>query len=90
MGWAYAGVMREWEAVGVVTEGEPIVIGGLNPWDFKWRAVRTEPLDLPHPSYPHQSHSVTVYEITNGDQRVRFAAGELSPNVYGFYVLATR
>jgi hypothetical protein len=80
--------MDKWIPAGVVTEGTPITIGGLNPWDFEWRQVQDEAVELPHPSYSNQRHRLWVYEVINGDHRVRFAAGELSANVWGFYVPA--
>ena len=80
--------MDQWTAVGIVPEGNAIAVGGLNPWAFEWRQVRDEPVDLPHPAYPTQSHRMWVYEIESGGRKVRFAAGELSENVWGFYVPA--
>lgn len=78
--------MTQWKPVGVVVEGEPILIDGLNPWQFAWREVQKEPVELPHPAYPGQRHKMWIYEIEAGGGRVRFAAGELSANVWGFYV----
>jgi hypothetical protein len=48
--------------------------------------VQDEPVELPHPAYPNQRHRMSVYEIESGGRRIRFAAGELSANVWGFYV----
>ena len=79
---------QRWQAIGVVTEGDRIDIGGLNPWQFEWRQVRDEPVELPHPSYPRQRHRMSVYEIGGPRHRVRFAAGEVSANVWAFYVPA--
>src|SRR5215471_19544641 len=59
---------------------------GLNVWDHEWKGVPWPRLELPHPSYPWQRHSMSVYEITANGKCVRFAAGELSANVYGFYI----
>jgi hypothetical protein len=78
--------MNGWKTVGVVYEGDPIWIGGFNVWNHKWNLLKGPALELPHPSYPSQRHSMSVYEITAGGERVRFAAGELSANVWGFYI----
>jgi len=78
--------MHEWKAVGIVVEGEPILVGGLNPWALEWHCVQAEPVQFPHPSYPNQRHGMKIYEINSGERHVRFAAGELSANVWGFYV----
>ena len=78
--------MKGWRTVGVVIEGQPLMIGSLNVWDHDWKRLLEPPLQLPHPSYPSQLHSMEVYEITDDNESVRFAAGELSANVWGFYV----
>ena len=82
--------MHEWVSVGVVVEGDPITVGGLNPWRCEWHRVQDEPVELQHPSYSNQRHQMWVYEIESGGRRVRFATGELSANVWGFYVPAAR
>jgi hypothetical protein len=79
--------MSQWKPAGIVVEGQPIFIGGINPWDFEWHRVQDEPIQLPHPSYPNQKHAMWVYEVESSGQKVRFASGELSANVWGFYVL---
>lgn len=78
--------MHCWRSVGVATEGQPILLRGLNVWDHDWKRVQGPPLQLPHPSYPSRLYSMSVYKITNRGECVRFAAGELSANVWGFYV----
>ena len=77
-----------WKAVGVVAEGELLEISGVNVWSQEWDSLN-EPLELPHPIYPseHLRHFV-VYRIPGPGKRIVFAAGELSPNVWGFYVSA--
>jgi hypothetical protein len=75
-----------WIPVGVVPEVLPLLIAGLNVWDHKWVKLRDPVLQLPHPSYPSQRHRMWTYEITHGGKIVRFAAGELSAGVWGFYV----
>ena len=77
---------QTWIAVGVVLEGDPVNVGGLNPWGLEWHSLESNPIELPHPSYPNQRHLIWVYEIRSGAKAVRFAAGELSANVWGFYV----
>ena len=79
-------VMANWKSAGIVVEGQPITVGGLNPWDHEWKSSGAPAIELPHPSYPNQLHRMSVYEISNGNHSVAFAAGELSANVWGFYV----
>jgi hypothetical protein len=80
--------MTVWKVVGVVAEGQPIEIGGLDPWTLKWTRNSQPPVFLPHPGYPAQRHSMHVFESHSGDTKVVFAAGELSANVWGFYAPA--
>jgi hypothetical protein len=75
-----------WVVVGVVSEGEAIDVDGLNPWNYEWDEMECEPIELPHPQYASQRHKMLIYEIGPAERRVRFAAGELSPNVWGFYL----
>ena len=75
----------KWTVVGVVAEGSPLKIGGLNVWDFDWGKTNVPQFQLPHPSHPHQLHYMNVYEISDGELTIRFATGELSMNVWGFY-----
>ncbi|MBA3314402.1 MAG: hypothetical protein M3552_08925 [Planctomycetota bacterium] len=77
--------MADWIVCGVVIEGDRIDVRGVNPWDFKW-ASQHRTVELPHPSYPHQRHRLNVYEIDANGNQVVFAAGELSANVWGFYI----
>ena len=80
----------EWKVVGVVIEGQPIEIEGLNPWRFQWHLIEKTPVELPHPAYSSPNHKYFVYEVDNEGKKVTFAAGELSANVWGFYVRSTR
>jgi len=80
--------MDEWKSCGVVIEGQPIDVGGINPWSSHWVSRRQPPVELPHPAHPNQRHKMWVYEIEDAGKKVVFAAAELSANVWGFYVLA--
>ncbi|TFV92321.1 hypothetical protein E4K72_19830 [Oxalobacteraceae bacterium OM1] len=80
--------MSDWKPVGVVAEGEAIDLLGVNPWSHNWKKKDDSGLRLPHPSYPQQLHALDIYEIEMGGRRICFAAGELSANVWGFYVPA--
>lgn len=75
-----------WKAVGVVIEGQPVRIRDVDVWDHTWTQLKEPSVELPHPSYPLQLHSMNLYEINAGGERIRFAAGELSANVWGFFV----
>ena len=75
-----------WRAVGVDLDGQPIDLGGgIDPWKHSWRSLDRE-VWMRHPSWPTQLHDLPTYEITAGDRTIVFAAGELSNQVWGFYV----
>ncbi len=77
-----------WQAVHVGFANDGLRIGGLDVWVLKWVPVGREVAMLPHPAHPAQIHSYEVYDVADDCTRVRFAAGELSNGVWGFYVPA--
>jgi hypothetical protein len=84
--------MVSWKPVGIAAEGEPIDVGGVNPWEHEWTPLY-EPLELPHPTVPSEHmRFFDVYEIEAVGKRIRFAATRLSlrggATVWGFYVSA--
>ena len=72
--------------MGTVVEGHEIDVDGVNPWGLTWHRVQEEPVSLPHPDHPDQHHPLTVYRAEHDGKTVTFAAGELSPTLWGFYV----
>jgi hypothetical protein len=77
-----------WWDVHIGFEGDDFRLGGLAVWKEEWRPVDTGHLNLPHPTYRDQIHRYDIYEIGEAETLVRFAAGELSNGVWGFYVPA--
>jgi len=80
--------MTDWRVAHVGVEGDGLEIGGLEIWRNEWRQVYEPDLSLPHPHYQAQTHNYGIYEIGSNEHPVRFAAGELSNGVWGFYVPA--
>jgi hypothetical protein len=78
--------MREWKQLGVVEEGDALEVSGSNIWSGKWVALNAPPVRLPHPTYIEQTHNFRLYRFENGVTNFDFAAAELSPNIWGFYV----
>ena len=76
-----------WKAVGAVSEGQRIRSGGANPWEHKWEP-RGAHVQLPHPLHRQERHRMDIFQFTVGPRTIVFAAGELSPGVFGFYVPA--
>jgi hypothetical protein len=77
--------MSGWRDVHVGFEDDGLKIDGIAVWRQAWRRVG-DVLELPHPGHPHQRHRFEIYEVGSLDTPVRFAAGELSNGVWGFYV----
>lgn len=75
-----------WTFVGIVSDGYPIKLCGVNPWKFKWRDLDRQPIVVAHPQYPSQRHTMFRWEIVDGKKTIEFAAGEFSNCVWGFYV----
>jgi hypothetical protein len=74
-----------WEFVAAGLDGQPIVINGIDVWKCKWvdtkeRVIVTDP-------HHNQEFTFSIFEIQNKDQTFRFAAGEFSNCVWGFYLL---
>jgi hypothetical protein len=78
--------MIDWRHVGIVMDGQSILVDGLNPWAHEWKPTDDRAFEVPHPSYPDQRHWMYIYEIIHGTKTITFAAGELSANVWSFYV----
>ena len=79
-------VSQRWKSVGTAVEGHEIDVDGVNPWGLTWHRVQEEPVSLPHPEQPERRHPLTIYRAEHGGKTVTFAAAELSPTVWGFYV----
>jgi hypothetical protein len=75
-----------WKYVSIGFEGDHVSLDGLMPWQLKWHSLEEPPITVAHPSYPLQRHSMRVYELRHEGNTVKFAAGEFSNGVWGFYV----
>ena len=60
---------------------------GQSPWELPWLEAAEAPITVEHPSHPSQRHQMTVYDLAS-PRSIRFAAGEFSNGVWGFYVPA--
>jgi len=80
------GANENWRDIHIGFESDGLKINGLEVWKHEWRPTGLRPVELPHPSYLHQIHRYEIYDIGDAESPVRFAAGELSNGVWGFYV----
>jgi hypothetical protein len=71
-----------WRLVSIGFEGQPT---DVDPWSVT-RTADGGRISVAHPSYPSQRHVMTVYEVAGSAPSVRFAAGEFSNGVWGFFV----
>jgi hypothetical protein len=49
-----------WTFGRVVLDGEAVIVGDVNPWDFDWKDLGGS-FDGPHPSYPTQRHVLSIW-----------------------------
>lgn len=77
---------KGWKTLGVIAEGEPLLIEGLNPWSNTWHSVDYKRITVAHPCHLTQRHHAFVYELHASGKVITFAAGELSAGAWGFYV----
>lgn len=73
-----------WVYEGATTEGESLRIDGIDVWAHAWRRVQDAPVTVVDPHYGQQ-HEFHVYTIEHGGVCCRFAAGEFSNGIWGFY-----
>ena len=78
--------MSEWKPLGVVEEGNALLANGSNIWSGKWVPTNAPPVKLEHPAIAGQLHNFRLYRFQSSGITFSFAAAELSPNVWGFYV----
>jgi hypothetical protein len=79
-------IFEGWRDVHIGFENDALKINGIEIWNHDWRQVEVGALQLPHPAYNDQRHSFDVFEVGETSKPTRFAAGELSNGVWGFYV----
>ena len=77
-----------WKNVSIGFQSDFISLDGLNPWRLNWHELEEPPITVAHPSYPQQRHAMWVYELRGENKTVKFAAGEFSNGVWGFYIPA--
>lgn len=74
-----------WRFVGVNYDEKEFLIDGINVFAHRWRDVDGEIAQVSDPLYG-QARRFSVYEIAANNCTIKFAAGEFSNGVWGFYV----
>lgn len=73
----------QWTFVRAVPDGQCFKLDGIDVWEHKWIDTK-ERARVEDPLY-HRELAFEVYEIRVGDKVLRFAAGEFSNCMWGFY-----
>ena len=75
-----------WRSAHVGFEDDGVVLRGIGVWRHEWQDEEERSITVAHPSYRQQRHSLSVYSISTETQYLKFAAGELSNGVWGFFL----
>lgn len=78
--------MSHWRSVHIGKRGDRLKIGGISVWDEEWRSVDSRTVHLPHPLHTTESFSFRICEVGTKRAPVQFAAGQVGPGVWAFYV----
>lgn len=78
-------MVQVWQFAGSSKEGEAFEISGVNVWEQGWQVSPGEEAHVHDPVFGF-GQIFRVYSIQDGGEKIEFAAGELSPGEWGFYV----
>jgi hypothetical protein len=70
-----------WKFIGSSFDGKPF---SIDVWKHDWIPVGDNPAEVVDPRYG-QSFKFSIYDVSANNSTVRFAAGEFSNGVWGFY-----
>jgi hypothetical protein len=73
-----------WRYVGRCVEGQQFLIDGVDVSDRKWRSTSEPDIEVEDPLC-HQPYNFNIWEVESDGRLVRFAAGEFSNCIWGFY-----
>jgi hypothetical protein len=73
-----------WRFVGACFDGQEFMLEGENVWKHKWTHDKILKAEVVDPHYG-QTFQFTIWEIRVEGRAIRFAAGEFSNCVWGFY-----
>jgi hypothetical protein len=73
-----------WQFAGSSKEGDAFDIRGVSIWSQGWQVVPDEEAHVTDPVYG-RNYIFKVFSIMDGEEKIRFAAGEFSDGEWGFY-----
>ncbi|MFN3152876.1 hypothetical protein [Bremerella sp.] len=76
---------QRWVFLSAGPEGAPLELDGIRIWQHQWQRVAEHHVEVIDPQYG-QTHKFDIYEIHCDGKTIRFAAGEFSASVWGFYI----
>jgi hypothetical protein len=75
-----------WKFVSIGFERAPVVIQGIDLWMHERQWVSShERIVVSHPCHPSERHTMFVHTLEVDGRAIKFAAGEYSNGVWGFY-----
>jgi hypothetical protein len=74
----------DWRYVGTCVDGQRFLIEGVDVSDHEWRRADEPAVEVEDPLY-HQPFNFDVWELESDGHRIKFAAGEFSNCIWGFY-----
>jgi hypothetical protein len=77
-------VDSNWVFAGTAPDGHSFTLDGIDVWKHEWIDTR-ERVQVEDPLY-RQKFTFHIYEVHSDEKVVRFAAGEFSNCMWGFYV----
>ncbi len=79
------GIMKEkWTHFATCSEGQPVLIDGVDIWKHKWMAAKLR-ANVRDPIHG-QDYVFHVYTVDDGGRQLEFAAGEFSNSVWGIFI----
>lgn len=76
--------MTTWRYVGSCADGEPFALAGTDVWSVAWTPCQGGKATVRDPLY-QQRFEFPVYDLPTRAGPLRFAAGEFSNGIWGFY-----
>jgi rhamnosyltransferase len=76
---------KSWKFAGMSQDSDKFKLKGIAIWSHEWQPLTGRFAKVRDPAYGQQ-FEFQVYMIEDGDNRIEFATGEFSSNVWGVYV----
>ncbi|OAN66880.1 hypothetical protein [Sphingomonas sp. TDK1] len=78
--------VERWRTAHLGKRGDRFRLGGRQVWQCEWRWINKNMVRLPHPLHTSDVLSFMICEIGPATAPVRFAAAQVEPDMWAFYV----